>query len=69
MGFSADTIRKMAHEVYGIELSDERAAEIAGQVTGLAESVRQAGRESNFNDELLSARQVLIQAAEEGGAS
>jgi hypothetical protein len=69
MGFSADTIRKMAHEVYGIELSDERAAEIAGQVTGLAESARQAGRESNFNDELLSARQVLIQAAEEGGAS
>ena len=69
MGFSADTIRKMAHEVYGIELSDERAAEIAGQVTGLAESARQAGRESDFNDELLSARQVLIQAAEEGGSS
>lgn len=69
MGFSADTIRKMAQEVYGIELSDERAAEIAGQVTGLAESARQAGRESDFNDELLSARQILIQAAEEGGAS
>ena len=69
MGFSADTIRKMAREVYGIEMSDSRAAEIARQVTELAESARQAGREADFNDELLSSREVLIQAAEEGGTS
>ena len=69
MGFSADTIRKMAREAYGIEMSDLRAAEIARQVTELAESARQAGCEADFNDELLSARQVLVQAAEEGGTS
>lgn len=69
MAFTAETIQAMAREVYGIELSEARASEIAGQVTGLAESARQAGRESDFNDELLSARQVLEQAGEKGGAS
>ena len=69
MGFSADTIREMARDVYGIELSNERAADIAAQVTEMSESARQAGRESDFNDELLSARQVLAQAAEQGSTS
>ena len=69
MAFTAETIQAMAREVYGIELSEARASEIAGQVTGLAESARQAGREPDFNDELLSARQVLEQAGEKGGAS
>jgi hypothetical protein len=69
VGFSAETIRVMAREIYGIELSEARAAEIAKQATGLCEAARQAGRGSDFNEELLSARQALTQASEEGGTS
>ena len=69
MGFSVETIRMMAREIYGIELSEGRAAEIAEQSAGLYEAARTAGREPDFNDELLSARQVLMRAAEEGGTS
>ena len=69
MGFSAETIRVMAREIYGIEVSEARAAEIAEQATGLYEAARQAGCETDFNEELLSARQALMQATEEGGTS
>ncbi len=69
MGLSTETILAMAREIYGIELSEARAAEIAEQATGLCEAARQAGREIDFNEELLSARQTLMQAAEEGGTS
>ena len=43
MGFSAETIRVMAREIYGIEVSEARAAEIAEQATGLYEG-RTTGR-------------------------
>ena len=69
MGYSAETIQKMAYEVYGVELSEKRAVEIAGQVTELAESARKAGHESDFNDELLSARQALMQSEVPGESS
>ena len=69
MGFSAQTIRVMAREIYGIELSETRAAEIAEQASGLSAAARQAGRETDFDEELLSARQALRQATGEGGTS
>ncbi len=69
MAYSADIIRKMAQELYGIEMSGERAAEVAVQVTVLAESAHRAGHESDFNDELLSARQVLMRVAADGDSS
>ncbi len=69
MGFSAETIRVMAREIYGIELAEARAAEIAEQATELYEAARQAGRETDFDEELLSARQALMQATKEGGTS
>lgn len=69
MGCSGETIRAMAREIYGIELTEDRAAEIARQVTELAESAGRAGRGSDFDDELLSARQTLIRAAQDGQGS
>lgn len=69
MGCSGETIRAMAREIYGIELTEDRAAEIAHQVTELAESTRRAGREPDFDDELLSARQTLIRATQDGRGS
>ena len=69
MGCSGETIRAMAREIYGIELAEDRAVEIARQVTELAESARRAGRESNFDDELLSARQTFIRTTQGGQGS
>ena len=69
MRYSASTIQKMAQKVYGVELTEKRAVEIAEQVTELTESARQAGRKSDFNDELLSARKALMQSAVDGGSS
>ena len=69
MDCSGETIRAMAREIYGIELTEDRAAEIAHQVTEIAEAARRAGRESDFDDELLSARQTLIRATQDGRGS
>tara|TARA_Y100001960_G_C14716727_1_gene850025 strand:+ start:618 stop:827 length:210 start_codon:yes stop_codon:yes gene_type:complete len=69
MPFSATTILEIARDVYGIELSDERAGEVASQVSNLAEAARRSGPHSDFNDELLSARQVILATLEVGSAS
>ena len=69
MAFNATTIREMARDVYGIEMSEERAGGIASQVSDLAEAARRAGQQSDFNDELLSARQVILESLENGNAS
>ncbi len=69
MDHSGETVRAMARELYGIELTEDRAAEIAGQVTQIAGAAGRAGREPDFNDELLSARQALTRATRERGGS
>tara|TARA_A100001037_G_scaffold253369_2_gene237936 strand:+ start:2085 stop:2294 length:210 start_codon:yes stop_codon:yes gene_type:complete len=69
MAFSATTIREMARDIYGIEMSEKRAGEVASQVSDLAEAARRAGQQSDFNDELLSARQVILESLDDGGAS
>tara|TARA_B100000029_G_scaffold111181_1_gene103174 strand:- start:2266 stop:2475 length:210 start_codon:yes stop_codon:yes gene_type:complete len=69
MAFSATTIREMARDIYGIEMSEKRAGEVASQVSDLAEAARRVGQQSDFNDELLSARQVILESLDDGGAS
>jgi len=69
MPFNATTIREMARDVYGIEMSEERAGRVASQVSDLAEAARRAGQQVDFNDELLSARQVILGSLENGNAS
>ncbi|MBH64322.1 MAG: hypothetical protein CL569_18125 [Alphaproteobacteria bacterium] len=69
MAFSATTIREIARDVYGIEMSEKRAGEVASQVSDLAEAARRAGQQSDFNDELLSARQVILESLDDSGAS
>ena len=69
MPFNATPIREMARDVYGIEMSEERAGRVASQVSDLAEAARRAGQQVDFNDELLSARQVILGSLENGNAS
>ena len=64
-GYGEETVRAMARELYGIDLTEDRAAEIARQAAALAGAARRAGREPDFDEELASARRALARAARE----
>ncbi len=64
-GYSGETVRAMARELYGIELTEDRAAEIARQAAALAGAARRAGRVPDFDEELASAHRALDRAARE----
>ena len=64
-GYGGETVRAMARELYGIELTEERAAEVARQAASLAGAARRAGREPDFDDEPAGVRRALARAARE----
>lgn len=69
MSISRETVMTMARELYGLEISEERAAELAIQATDMTECAHRSGVTADFNEELMSARQVLIRAVQDGDAS
>lgn len=50
-GLSGADIKKMAAEWHGIELSDERAAGLAGELNGLNAATRSAARRLPYDVE------------------
>ena len=64
-GYGVETVRAMARELYGIELTEDRTAEIARQAAALSGAACRAGRRPDFDEELASARQALARAARE----
>lgn len=50
---SAELIRRQAEEIQGLAVEDDRAAELAAEVTRLSRAVREAAAVLEFDDEPL----------------
>jgi hypothetical protein len=69
MDYSSDLIRRMAKELYGLDVAEPRAAEMARQLTRLTTAAGKAELRVDFDDPMASINGDLVAVRRQEGGS